>query len=386
MANVLLLNPFPAGFDSTQTTLTANGSIQLYGNAVATGEPIDWSKLIDGIGYNEVNFRGNGIHGQNTAQTTGFAVDTGIATVTAANNFFAGQLVTFAGNAGTLSALFNGLTVTILTATSSQFTFATALTGISTTGDVGIAYAGKTVIPPVPSFGATQNITVSALSASGTTLTVTGTNVLLPGALVNVQVATGSLGPKLANLQLPVLKSTGSAFTALMPSALTGSTGTGTATAINPPQPYSVKFWSELNSGYVYQYNSSTGCLFAMESAGFTPAGTNSAPAFTGESYTPAGSIGSGTLSIGSGTPATYPVGTAANTGATTLVATGAVTVPLPAGAFTGTAHTLAGTVAAPAFTGSAVAAGVLTALAAAAYPAGVLGDVIKFEAKFAKG
>lgn len=354
MANLLLLNPFNAGFDSTQTTLTANGSIQLYGNAVATGDPINWSSMVDGIGYNEKNFRGNGINGQNTAQTTGFAIDTGVCTVTAANNFFAGQQVTFAGNTGTLSAKFNGTTVTIASATSSAFTFATATTGVTTTGDVGIAYSGKVIVPPVPSYGAIQSLTVSALSASGTTLTVTAANALLPGAQVTVSVSTGTLGPKLSGLTMTVLNSTGTAFTAQMPSALTGSTGTGTAAGINCPQPYSVKFWSELDSGYIYQYNSTTGCLFTLQSAGFTPAGTNAAS----------------TLSIGAGTPATYPVGTAANTGSTTLVATGAVTIPLAAQAFTGTAVSAAG----------------LSALAAAAYPAGVLGDVIKYEAKFAKG
>ena len=304
MPNQLLLNPFPAGFDSTQTTLTANGSIQLYGNAVAAGEPINWASLIDGIGYNEVNFRGNGVHGQNTAQTTGFAVAAGIATVTAASNFSIGQTVTFAGNAGTLSALFNGLSFTILTATSSQFTFTTTLTGTTTSGDVGVAYTGKSVVPPVPSYGATLLATVTALSAAGTTLTVTAANAYLPGAKVQVAVATGTLGLKLAGVNLTVLASTSTAFTALMPSALTGSTGTGTASGVNPPQPYSVKFWSELASGYEYQYSSTTGVLFVTQ-----------------------------------------------------VPAAASLTNPAP-----------------------------LSALSAAAYPAGVLGDVIKYEAKFCKG
>ena len=93
--------------------------------------------------------------------------------------------------------------------------------------------------------------------------------------------------------------------------------------------------------------------MYVKTSAGFTPAGTNAASA----------------LSIGAGTPATYPVGTAANTGSTTLVATGAVTIPLAAQAFTGTA----------------VAAAGMANLSAGAYPADVLGDVIKFTAKFPK-
>ena len=302
--NALLLNPFPAGLDSTQTALAANGSVQLFGSAVATGEPINWAALIDGLGYNEVNFAGNGVHGQNTAQTTGFAVSTGIATVTAANNFSQGQQVTFQGNAGTLSALFNGLTVTVLTASASQFTFATALTGTTTTGDVGLAYSGRQVSLPVPGNGATLLSTVTALSASGTTLTVTAANTYLPGAQVQVNVATGTLGPKLAGVNLTVLNSTSTAFTAVMPSALTGTTGTGTASGINPPQPYTVKFWSALNSGYTYQYSMTTGCLFVDQ-----------------------------------------------------VPAAATLTTALPQ-----------------------------SALAAAAYPAGVLNDVILYEAKFVKG
>jgi hypothetical protein len=304
MSNLLLLNPFPAGFDATQKSLTANGTIQLYGNAVASGEPINWMQMIDGIGYNEVNFMGNGIHGQNTAQTTGFAISAGTCTVTAANNFSPGWVVTFAGNAGTLSSAFNGTTQTVVSATSSNFTFTTTTTGSTTTGDVGVAYVGPIVQPPVPGNRTTPNATVSALSASSTTLTVTAANTFLPGAMIQVNVTSGSLGPKLAGLYLQVIQSTSTAFTATMPSAFTGSTGTGTASGINPPQPYSVKFWSELNSGYSYQYSSTTGVLFVDQ-----------------------------------------------------VPAAGSLTNPAP-----------------------------LSALSAAAYPAGVLGDVIKFEAKFAKG
>ena len=300
MGSQLLVNPYPAGIDSTQGSFTVSGSVVLYGSAVTTGEPINWNSLIDGIGYNEVNFQGNGVNGSGSAQTTGFAVSAGVCTVTANNNFSAGQQVTFAGNAQTLSALFNNTVVTLLTATSTAFTFATTNTGTTTTGDVGIAVVYSPRSLPVPSLGAVQNLTVTALSASGTTLTVTAANKLLPGAYVTIVVSSGTLGPKLAGLQLPVLNSTGTAFTATMPSALTGTTGTGTGTGINPAVPYSVKFWSELDSGYTYQYNQTTGCLFAM--------------------------------------------------------------------------------------IGGAAVSNPLANLAAGAYPSGVLGDVIKFEARFARG
>ena len=301
MANQILVNPFPAGLDSSQTALTVSGSIALVGSAVATGEPLSWNNLVRGVGYNEINFMGNGVHGSDTAQTTGFAVSAGTCTCTAANNFAVGQQVSFLGNTGTLSALFNGVVVTVVSASSTQFTFTTASTGTTTTGDVGLAftYAPRQIaVPPPPS----QALTVTALSASSTTLTVTAANNLLPGALVNISVATGTLGPKLAGLNLTVLNSTSTAFTAKMPSALTGTTGTGTGVGYNPPQPYSLKVWSALNSGYTYQYNSTTGCLFVMGQ------------------------------------------------------------------------------------TSSASAGDPLAKLAAAAYPAGVLADVIKYEAMFAKG
>ena len=138
-----------------------------------------------------------------------------------------------------------------------------------------------------------------------------------------------------------------------MPSALTGSTGTGTGTGVNGPQPYSVKFWSALDSGYVYQYNSTYGTLFAMTSAGFTPAGTNSA-----------------NPTITTGTNATVTAVIATNGGALTQAAgqTGLTGVQ------------------APVFTGSAVAAAGFSNLAATAYPSGVLNDVIMYEARFAKG
>jgi hypothetical protein len=302
MANQLLVNPYNSGFDSTQNTLTVNGTVVLCGSAVATGEPINWQSLVDGIGYNEINYKGNGKNGDGAAFTTGFAVSAGTATVTANNNFFAGQQVAFLGNTGTLSALFNGQVYTIVTASSTQFTVVTTNTGTATTGDVGIAYRYDPKALPVPGVNYTQNLTVTALSASGTTLTVTAANKLLPGAVVQIVVATGTLGPKLAGLSLPVIQSTGTAFTATMPSALTGTTGTGTGTGVNGPQPYSVKFWSALNSGYIYQYSSTFGTLFV-------DAQTNAAAA---------------------GDP--------------------------------------------------------LAKLAAAAYPAGVLADVIKYEAKFARG
>ena len=354
MANQLLVNPYPLGVSDTQYFQELNGSVQLAGSAVTTGEPINWSDLVSGIGYNEINYLGNGVNGNATALVTTLAGDGTTVTATAANNFSIGQKVKFRNCTTAMGLLLNGVSVTIASATSSQFTF---LNASNTTGsnEVGMAVVDKSVHPLLVGPSPTLVATVTAVSASGSICTVTAANTFLPGASVSFSTfTTGSLGPKLvAAGAMTVISSTTSAFKVQMPSALTGSTGASTATGINPPQPFNVAFQSALGSGYIYQYSSTTGVLYVVQAGGFTPAGTNAAS----------------TLSIGAGTPATYPVGTAASTGSTTLVATGAVTIPLAAQAFTGTA----------------VAAAPLGALAAAAYPAGVLADVIKWTAKFPK-
>jgi hypothetical protein len=304
MANQLLVYPFPAGHDSTQTSLTVNGSIALCGAAVATGEPLNWSNIMTGIGYNEVNFLGNGAHGSGSALTTGFAISSGVCTVTAANNFTVGEPITFLGNTQTLSALFNGVVVTVASASSTQFTFATATTGTTTTGDVGVAVVYAPSKLPVPVGNTSLTATVTAISASGGIVTVTAANTFLPGAQVTFAgFASGTLGPKLiAAGPLTVASSTSTAFTIV--SALTGTTGTGTATGINSYDPISVEFHSETASGYIYQYSGTTGVLFVMQ----VPA----------------------SASLSSAAP--------------------------------------------------------MSALPAAAYPSGVLNDVVKFTAKFAKG
>ena len=270
MANQILVNPFPSGFDSTQTLLTVRGTVALCGSAVSTGEPLNWASLAEGIGYNEINFDGNGIHGAGSALTTGFAVSAGVCTCTAANNFAVGQQVSFVGNTQTLSALFNAQVVIIISASSSQFTFATTNTGTATTSDVGLAFNYTPVLVPVRSNGSTLAATVTALSASGGIITVTAANVYLPGAQVTISVATGTLGPKLTGTYT-VLSSTTTAFT--FASASTGSTGTGTASGINPLVPFTVTFSSALNSGYVYQYSQPTGVLYVMAQTSGAAAG-----------------------------------------------------------------------------------------------------------------
>ncbi len=265
MANALLVNPYPSGADITQSSLEINGSILLAGSAVSTGEPINWSQMFDAIGYNQINYKGNGKQGTGAAYTTGFAVSAGTCTVTANNSFSAGWQVTFIGNTQTLSALFNNTVVTIVSATSTTFTFTTSNTGTTTTSDVGIAVRYIPYSLPIPGDGTTLTATVTAVSASGGVVTVTAANNFLPGAYVSFAgFASGTLGPKLiAAGPLVVASATSSAFT--ITSALTGTTGTGTATGSNGPQPYSVFFSSNLASGYTYQYSGSTGVLFVMQ-------------------------------------------------------------------------------------------------------------------------
>ena len=364
MSNQLFVNPYPAGQDNSQLAQEVNGSILLAGAAVSTGEPINWNKIISGIQFNESNFQGRGpTVATASAYTTGFAVSGGVCTVTAANNFTVGQSVTFAGNTQTLSAKFNGVTVTVATASSSQFTFATATTGTTTTGDTGFCFSGKNFYPlafPAPSLTASVT-SLAATAASGGVpayITVTAANYFLPGATVTFAGLSTTLGAKMNGVQFTVVSSTGTAF--VVYSTLTGSAGsdTGTATGFNAPQPIEVLFWSENGSGYIYQYQASTGNLFVLQSGAVTPAGTivstSTAPTITTSSggVTTALGVASGALSEVTG-------------------ATGITGVQAP---------TITST-----FTGSATTAAALSPLPAAAYPAGVLADLIKYKARFVR-
>jgi hypothetical protein len=271
MANQIFMNPHPFGVSNDQQWQLIEGSIVLAGSAVATGEPLNWNDLVSGIGYNQINFTGNGVHGNGSALVTTFAGDGTTVTATAANNFSVGEQVRFKGNTSAMGLLLNGVSVTVATASATQFTFASTA-NTTGTGEVGLAIVDKSARPLLQSNGPSLTATVTALSASGSILTVTAANTFLPGAFVTVNVATGTLGPKLT-MSLPVIQSTGTAFTATMPSALTGTTGTGTATGSNPAEPSSLILWSALGSGYLYTYNQTFGTLFAMAQSSGAAAG-----------------------------------------------------------------------------------------------------------------
>ena len=270
MANQLFANNNPYSGDLLQKSQVVYGSVVLAGAAVTTGEPLNWSNILIGVGYNESNLMGNGVVGASSAQTTGFAISGGVCTVTAANNFSVGQSIIFLANTQTLSTKFNGLTFTVATATSSQFTFATSITGVTTTGDVGLAVSGT----PLRILGLTRNtITAPVTSLAATVasggvpayITVTAANSFLPGANVTFAGLSTTLGAKMNGVSFTVVSSTGSAF--VVYSTLTGSAGsdTGTASGQNVSQPFRVQFGSANASGYIYQYVESTGNLFVMQ-------------------------------------------------------------------------------------------------------------------------
>lgn len=261
MANQILVDNFPGGKDISTQVEAFNGSVALCGSAVSTGEPLNWASIVGGEGYNQLSRFGNGTHGSATALVTAFSASTGTVTATANNNFKVGQQVTFVANTSTLGLLLNGVTVTIVTASATQFTFLSSATG-SGSSETGLAVTANSNMFPLQGGNASISATVTALSASGGIVTVTATNTYLPGAQVVVTSVSSGIGVGISGKTLTVLQSTGTAFT--VTSSATGATGTGTAAGINPPQPFSVNFWSENGSGIVYQYSRATGVLYAL--------------------------------------------------------------------------------------------------------------------------
>jgi hypothetical protein len=268
MANQLFLDPFPGGKEITSAAEVFNGSIALAGSAVATGEPLNWANIITGVTYNEVNRLGEGTHGTAQAYVTAFSASTGTVTATANNNFQVGQLLTFVGNTSTLGLLLNGAAVQVVTASATAFTFLSSATG-SGSSETGIAVQANSSVFPLQGGNAAISATVTALSASGGIVTVTAANTYLPGAQVVITSTTSGIGATISGQTLTVIQSTGTAFT--VKSSATGATGTGTASGVNPPQPFSVYFWSELGSGYTYSYSRTTGVLFVQQVGSGTP-------------------------------------------------------------------------------------------------------------------
>jgi hypothetical protein len=272
MANQLFVNPFPYGVDNTQRFMYLEGSIALCGSATATGEPINWGNILQGIPYQEKNFAGrggsitSGTPNSGSALVTTYAAAAGTVTATANNNFYVGQRVKFLGNTSVLGLLLNGTIATVVTATPTQFTFLSSAVGTGT-AEVGMAVNAKALSLPLAMVGPTLLAPITAVSAAGGIITVTAANLFLPGAGVQFISGTGALLTALvaSGLTYTVLSTTGAAFT--IASALTGATGTGSATGNNPPQPLTVEFQSQGDSGYLYSYTEVTGSLFVQVGA-----------------------------------------------------------------------------------------------------------------------
>lgn len=122
--------------------------------------------------------------------------------------------------------------------------------------------------------------------------------------------------------------------------------------------------------GYVYKWDRTNNKLLMYHSAGFTPAGTNSAPAFTGSALANhTHDILLKNAAVADGATTRVNAGAnllGANTGAD-LTITGA---GANGGVVNASAGTPAGTVAAPTFTGTAVSAAALVEVANTVAPA----------------
>lgn len=125
------------------------------------------------------------------------------------------------------------------------------------------------------------------------------------------------------------------------------------------------------SDGYVYKWDFTNNKLRIYYSAGFTPAGTVAAPTFTGSALAAHGHV----LYVGTG--ATDATGARVNAATNVLEMNNAGASIASIASATGnggivqvTAGTPAGTNSAPAFTGTAVAAGVLTEVSTSFAPA----------------
>lgn len=265
MANAvarLIVNPYPYGSDDNSRRQIYNGVVQIEsGNYPAGGIPLLWQNmvgapkggpvLLDSPFYNPVvaaflghcglydySYQGaeaciGGLGATATpfvavpAYCSNVALTTNVCTITANNNFVAGQQVTLNGFTG--ATFLNGQTVTViatgLTAAVFEFNFTNA--NYSSTADVGMAlpYPQSQAIPTinVTSFFITSNVlSLNAVNAvvAGQTVTLSGFNT---GTYLNGQTVTVAASP------------TGTQFTASFTHANAGSSGSpvldpGTAT------------------------------------------------------------------------------------------------------------------------------------------------------------
>lgn len=252
MATQIFINPYPyLGKDNTQGGTILNGSILLYGSYPSGGDPLNWTNIVSGFSYNELNPIGLGNALANAgAQVTALSASGGVITATAKNDFIVGQQVKFVGCTTTLGLLLNGQTVTVATASATQFTFSNAATGTGSS-ETGIVVSGLT-----PSLiGYSSNLLVAPVttfSASGGVVTATAANNFLPGAQVTFQNCVTTLGLLLNGKTVTVSSATATAFKFTSSATGTGTSETGQGNGYNPVVPFVFDAWSAKASGYTY--------------------------------------------------------------------------------------------------------------------------------------
>lgn len=125
-------------------------------------------------------------------------------------------------------------------------------------------------------------------------------------------------------------------------------------------------------SGYIYKYDLVAKKVLIFQSATVTPAGTISAPVFTGTDYKPGFTVKNGTIGSNMTLGLTADSASANLVGGTGITTDRALTTTSPVGTVT-----IAGVVAAPTFSGTATTAAALAELGATSLPSGVTGDTI---------
>jgi hypothetical protein len=267
MANQIFASNYPRGMQMEQRFQHVFGKIQLaasVGSQFGGPESLNWSNILSGAVYASGSTTSNG-----TALVTVLSASAGTITATAANRFSVGQAVTFVGLTSALGLLLNGQTVIVVTASTTQFTFANSATGTGTS-ETGMAVSGQKFLTyglPTNPIAATVT-SLAATAASGGTpayVTVTAANNYFAGALVTFSGLTTTLGLLLNGVKFTVLWASQTQFAIL--TALTGSAGadSGTASAQNPCAPSSFIAASSAASGYIYQVDQRNWNIYPMQ-------------------------------------------------------------------------------------------------------------------------
>jgi len=156
-----------------------------------------------------------------TSTASSYSVTSGVATIVASNSLVSGQPVKLSGFTTSPATAFNGNTYTVVSATSSQFTFSTSAATTVSTNDAG------TITPTVVSTLPSVSIVSDATNYIGTSGIGTPTNAAgLAHAFLNAANLIG-LGSSTANLNVPGNSG------AYVPLALINALGNSTQACVN---------------------------------------------------------------------------------------------------------------------------------------------------------